>query len=497
MSIVFLRKPAAGRTRVQSSVILRRQVPIRFDEPARSWLGGLPQMPDNVAWPRTRSGPMHFLAQIACADLPAQIWHGRGPRDGWLLLFVDVLQMEDEDDEENRLSRVLHIDQLGPERQPPADMPTVRHALADHIGQFAPEMRAGVPKLWRRWPIDLVVQPVPAPPAEDDESDWEPVQVTGAELYGAPEDEERIDRIAQDEPRPLTRRGALYLVERVMHRLSAENDRRRPAKALQPGWLAQSIAALQASVETHEAGVAQAAAQLQECPPHELSSRQQYLDYQRDLHAAAKRKLADLVALTQPMTEDALAAEIARAGQAHVCWLERQLAELEDLKRQILTQDLDAMLDDDGWAAMKAAMTAARSEYWMWWSDPPTDLRKVCNSLLDYAQDGLQFALREDLLDLYTRSAAARDAIPEVLRARLEPKLRSISRSTTPHRMGGPRDVLQNSADAADDDLLFQLGSDDAMGWMWGDMGALLIYLHPSSLKTGRLKRAYAEIDSH
>ncbi|NPU14122.1 hypothetical protein HL667_23245 [Bradyrhizobium sp. 83012] len=35
------------------------------------------------------------------------------------------------------------------------------------------------------------------------------------------------------------------------------------------------------------------------------------------------------------------------------------------------------------------------------------------------------------------------------------------------------------------------------MGWMWGDVGALLIYLHPSSLKMGRLKRAYAEIDSH
>jgi len=46
------------------SVILRRQVPIRFDEPARSWLGGLPQMPDNIRWPRTANsgGPLHFIA---------------------------------------------------------------------------------------------------------------------------------------------------------------------------------------------------------------------------------------------------------------------------------------------------------------------------------------------------------------------------------------------------------------------------------------------------
>src|SRR4051794_34286422 len=88
--------------KANASVVLRRQVPIRFDEPARSWLGGLPQMPDNIPWPRTtgNGAPLHFIAQIACADLPKQIWNGRGPRDGWLLLFVDVLQMEDSGEEE-------------------------------------------------------------------------------------------------------------------------------------------------------------------------------------------------------------------------------------------------------------------------------------------------------------------------------------------------------------------------------------------------------------
>src|SRR5450432_3078673 len=107
----FLSK-SLGRRKAQASVVLRRQLPIRFDEPARSWLGGLPQMPDDIRWPRTdtdaeRPGaPLHFIAQIACADLPKQIWNGRGPRDGWLLLFVDVLQMED--DSEGGLVQVLH-----------------------------------------------------------------------------------------------------------------------------------------------------------------------------------------------------------------------------------------------------------------------------------------------------------------------------------------------------------------------------------------------------
>jgi len=89
MSVIFLGKWFGHRTGAQPSVVLRRQVPIRFDEPARSWFGGLPQMPDNIRWPRVAKGaPLHFIAQIACGDLPKQVWNGRGPRDGWLLVWA-------------------------------------------------------------------------------------------------------------------------------------------------------------------------------------------------------------------------------------------------------------------------------------------------------------------------------------------------------------------------------------------------------------------------
>jgi hypothetical protein len=52
------------------SVVLRRQVPVRWDEPPRSWIGGLPMMPASVEWPlgttrdypeRGRT-PLHFVA---------------------------------------------------------------------------------------------------------------------------------------------------------------------------------------------------------------------------------------------------------------------------------------------------------------------------------------------------------------------------------------------------------------------------------------------------
>jgi uncharacterized protein YwqG len=509
MSFIFPDKWFKG---AQASVVLRRQVPIRFDEPARSWLGGLPQMPGNIPWPRTYKGaPLHFIAQIACGDLPKQTWSGRGPRDGWLLLFVDVLEMEDdsegfiqlvfealqkEDDGEGRLVRVLHVDRLGPERQPPDDMPTVRHAMSDYIGRFEPEIRDGVPKLWRRWPVDLVVQQVPAPPS--DESGWEPAEVTGAELYGAPEDEENIDHFAAAEPRPLTWRGALYLVETLLRDFSKNSHRGGRAKVWEPGWLARSIAKLEASVLQHAAGVADATTKLQcapEAPPEVWDRLWQYLCYQRVLHSEVEQRLAELARLSRQMPEDALAAEIARADAAHMSWLDMQRSELEHMRRHILTQDLDALMGDESWAAMKAKMIAAETEYWM--GSDPEDLRKIRTTLLDYADHGLKFALREDLLDLYTRSAAARASIPEALRAELEPKLRNIYRATTPHRMGGPRELLQNCADPDDDDLLFQIGSDYAMGWMWGDLGALFVYLSPVYLKMRWFKRADARIDGH
>jgi hypothetical protein len=214
------------------------------------------------------------------------------------------------------------------------------------------------------------------------------------------------------------------------------------------------------------------------------------------LHSEVEQALAELTRLSQQMTEEAFAAEIARAGEAHMSWVDLQRSELERMRRHILTQNLDALMGDENWAAMKAGMIAAKTEYWMW-DDSPIYLRKIETTLFNYADHGLKFAMREDLLDLYTHSAAARASIPPALLAELEPKLRNIYRATTPHRMGGPRELLQNYAEPDDDDLLFQIGSDYAMGWMWGDLGALFVYLNPLYMKMRWFKRAHAKIDGH
>jgi hypothetical protein len=57
------KKPDTATKAVKESVsvVLRRQVPVRFDEEARSWLGGLPRMPAGTEWPRAKP-KKHYIS---------------------------------------------------------------------------------------------------------------------------------------------------------------------------------------------------------------------------------------------------------------------------------------------------------------------------------------------------------------------------------------------------------------------------------------------------
>ncbi len=102
---------------------------------ATSWIGGVPELPPEVDWPEENGNPAIFVAQIALADLPANVWDGLFPRNGWLVFFIapDV---------------VLHVDRKGPPRphpdgwQPehiyPSDMTWVHKALGRDPAQTDP-----------------------------------------------------------------------------------------------------------------------------------------------------------------------------------------------------------------------------------------------------------------------------------------------------------------------------------------------------------------------
>lgn len=75
---------AAGRP----FALLRPAVPIVAGRDYPGWIGGAPDLPDGAVWPQVDDVPLHFLVQIDCSVLPDDIWHGQGPRSGWLRLFA-------------------------------------------------------------------------------------------------------------------------------------------------------------------------------------------------------------------------------------------------------------------------------------------------------------------------------------------------------------------------------------------------------------------------
>lgn len=493
MILDFLKRRAAKGP--AQSVILNPQVPVRFDEPLRCWLGGLPQMPEATPWPRTEDGaPMHFLAQIACADLPPRIWEGRGPREGWVLAFTDLHSLLDGTGDEGPVC-LLHIPTLGPEREPPEDMGCVRHAMGDYIGYDAPVQRPGVPKLWRRWPVDLLVQEVPPP---DDEGNWLPAHITAADLYDGPTAEGAITRHGAFDGldlRPLTWRGALYLVQGIAkeiadpRRLNVLQDAPQPA----PGWLAVRAAQDEKNLATHLGNLAKYETYRNEATSTEVRAKlEKSIATERDAAARHQKNLDDLAAWTG--AEAALAAEFRATSAAYLDWRAAQGDVLAGLQSMILAQDLDAVLAPADWTALRARLAAPGPTHWQKWS---LWQLKVRRSLLDHAGQWAEFALREDVLDLYTRDAAGRAAIPPEVLARLEPILRHWAPGDALHRMGGARSPVQTCAQPEEGDLMFQFGSDSRLGWMWGDVGAVHIHMSPADLKAGRYARAEAGLEGH
>lgn len=73
----------------QSRVALKAVWPQR---PTKSWVGGLPALPDGMGWPSFDGRPASFLAQISLEGLPDTLWQGLGPRKGSLVFFTDPQQ---------------------------------------------------------------------------------------------------------------------------------------------------------------------------------------------------------------------------------------------------------------------------------------------------------------------------------------------------------------------------------------------------------------------
>lgn len=143
----FEPSPLHGHGDFSTQVGLQLQSTGAVSDAARSWLGGMPEMLASEPWPEGPSGKMAFIAQICCADLPPTLWGGIGPRDGWLLIFLDALPVGGEP-----YSRILHVLDRGAPRHEGSEI-----ELSFVEGRNRPSPAAG--PVFPAVPIQLVVLP--------------------------------------------------------------------------------------------------------------------------------------------------------------------------------------------------------------------------------------------------------------------------------------------------------------------------------------------------
>jgi len=502
-------------------------------------------MPTLTKWPRDAEGaPLHFVAQICCEDLPDALWNGHGPRKGWLLLFVETLKLEVM--AEGKTVQVLHTKRLGSERQPPDKVPTVRHAMSDYIGYGEAQFRPGVPKLWRKWPVDIFVQEytlsdsMPYAPGATAEDLYGP----GATTLGMHETPFPLDR-------PLMWRGARYVIQGTLKDLNPDELARnfegslgllgapefdhkgleaeilRRAKESpeyeggsfssfgryadlynrikaevrverQTGWVDraykifdQEIAQYQAAKaeldQDHQAGRTDAMAKI-----GDVRLPMSGVLWNIERFEGYRKALEDLIAqYPGPNPEAALTKEIRDLGQSYLEWAKRIGAAAKSAMQKIDANDPETPITAEDWAELTSAFSEHSAEYWV---KSDGTIRKSSHQF--NFDRFVRMAVREDLLDLYTRDNAAPVAVPADLMDDLEDKARYVEPGL-PHRMGGVPNPVQDGALNPRDQLLFQVASDVPIGWMWGDVGALYVTISDKDLRRGRFGSVEAWIEGH
>jgi uncharacterized protein DUF1963 len=489
------------------SVILRRQVPIREEEPSRSWFGGLPMIPENLPWPQSVSSeypdkgerPLHFLAQICCADFPEELWSGLGPRDGWLLFFLDpnTCELEGKGD-----YKILHTLELGVERKPPSNIGPVYDGV--YAGPNYDYLRATgeIPNTWRRWPLDFVT--VPNEVFQEDVK----LRVTpdnfAQELYkGSYVSSER----QPPRPKAFTWQMVLAVLHQiemrlVKHPVPSEISEKVLAILRDPEKLVTlkpNIPELLARIETSRKNLA---AEEKESGDS-LQARTEYhalMSMQNSLESS-KRK-AEL--LDRYASIDSLANYQLQAGEAFEAWRGKALRLIRAEKERVSREDPASTLDDGEWKSILNRLAEPSIIYWEFnetnWPRPLNkkyhEVAMVETQLSSSSLYDAGTARLSDFAADYYCDPDLRRVIPEVELKYLEPYWRNLVQNR-PHRIGGEFDALQSNPKAGPTSrlTLLHLASDNAMNWTWGDGGIVYFKISPQNLAAGRFDEAFALLE--
>lgn len=487
------------------SVVLRRRVPINDGSQVRSWIGGLPMMPEGTPWPRSTSRdypdkgpiPLHFAAQINCADLLTELWGGFGPREGWLLFFLDPNTYEFGGDHAG--FKVLHTTEPGRETNPPADIgPVFDGAYAGPDYRYLTGV-GDVPTSWRRWPVDLVVVP-----NKVEERDGY-LQVTpenfAAELYGGAE-------VTNEWSMPVEPFTASMLIAAL-----SVLEKQLKTQPLQPKLIEsvreglddpKEFELFKPDLEALEQRVEERRKAVEAAGDAEGEQGQKDLNWLNKTKARLESEKRRAAVLEHYSSGAALADYCLKTAESNERW--RQTA-LEELRRLILlhqSQTQDTPLADGMWPSVKTWLEETEVRYF-----------NFDGKRNDAAPGTSPFVAHEkhvSLWEIYSRSNVGpwefvsdyyadpdrRHLIPAETLTRFEPWWRQLC-DNRPHRMGGEFDALQSSPQKGPSSHLtmLHLASDKAMNWMWGDVGIVFFTIRPKDLAEGRFERVSAILECH
>ena len=302
---------------------------------------------------------------------------------------------------------------------------------------------------------------------------------------------------------PFSWRGALYVVDSVLRELGQPSAASRIAPAQRevldnPAYVASLVPELRAREQlwlTEGDG----AILLKEEP---LRERERELrDYIAPIAGERKAALDRLAAfIVENPSGTAIAKRIEGDARTEAEWRGGAVERLAAIRAQIAARSLDSALDPSDWAALRSALEGDRHSSWtVEWtsrnSDFPVMIVERQTSLLDLADAGLKAAVVELAAD-YQGDPNLEQLVPSAVCQVLEPHWRALT-DNRPHRIGGFHDGLQSEPEDGPQPevLLFQIASDEAMHWMWGDGGAYFFFISPRNLAAGRFDQAEIRLE--
>lgn len=496
-------QPQPLRVTESISVLLRRQIPPREEDALRSWLGGLPRMPKNVAWPRGIDPvypdhglvPLHFIAQICCADLPADLWGGLGPRVGWILLFANINGYHPEDDS----WCVLHIIDASEEHAPPSDIRPISSYMSKYAGWGNTET------VFPRWPVDMITIPHDQR-FTDNSTNAENLQNL---LY--PSQPVESDWSNQPKLGPFSWRvlltglrcAVIFLEDEMKKRDARRSSDRSQTDNLEMGDAARILR------EWHrwETRMKQRLIELQnerEERPSDISVAETCASIQRHLQEIAdeRRQFEGHVGKSAKPPE--IQAWIEGEEKLYDQWLADTHSSLQLLRTENLTGDLDRPVSADDWAMVAKLSDELSITNWRYQIShqlsPEPRFKSVTreeHSILKivepyWEQEAAAYA------SSYYVNHALRDVLPKAELSKLEAGWR-YQGDQRPHRMGGCHDGVQSASETGPQEhvLLLQLAGDGAMNFGWGDCGCLYVFISADALKRGDFGAAEVHVEGH